>query len=81
LIDDTVSTSAEAKAKLKQWYDAGTPLVIEYILATPIETDISDLLPTDNFIEVKGNGTIIFENEYKNAVPSEIIYQLKGVSV
>lgn len=80
LIDDTVSTSAEAKAKLKQWYDAGTPLVVEYVLATPIETDISDLLPTDNFIEVEGNGTLTFENEYKNAAPSEIIYQVREVT-
>jgi hypothetical protein len=56
----------------------GVMLVCE--LAEPIVTDISNLITSDNLIGVEGNGTITFENEYGNAVPSEITYQLKGAT-
>ena len=52
-----------------------------YKLAEPIVTDISDILPADNLIGVEGGGTITMVNEHEYAVPSEIIYQVKGVSV
>jgi hypothetical protein len=52
-----------------------------YELAEPIITDISDILPADNLIGVEGGGTITMVNEHEYAVPSEIIYQVKGVSV
>ena len=44
-----------------------------YELATPVETDISDYIDSD-MINVKANGTITFENEYDQAVPSEITF-------
>ncbi len=56
---------------------ASNPVTIYYELAEPIITDISDILPDDNYIEVEGGGTLTFENEHKLAVPSEITYQLK----
>lgn len=43
-------------------------------------TDISDILPADNLIEVEGGGTITFENDHGHAVPSEVVYQMKGAS-
>lgn len=47
-----------------------------YPLATPIETDISNLLVGfDNIIKVEGLGTITFENEHKQKVPNGITYQ------
>lgn len=57
------------------------PLTVVYELAEPIATDIADILPVDNLIGVEGGGTITMVNEHEFAVPSEIIYQLKGVSV
>jgi hypothetical protein len=50
------------------------------VLAEPIETDITDLLTADNFIEVEGGGTITMVNEYGYDVPSEIIYMVKEVT-
>lgn len=54
--------------------------LLYYELAEPIITDISTILPADNLIGVEGGGTITFENEHGNAVPSEITYQLKGAT-
>ena len=73
--------TTKMKEMVKAWYDAGDPLVLYYVLATPEVTDISDLLPVDNLIEVEGGGTITFENEHGLAVPSEVTYQTKGASV
>jgi hypothetical protein len=47
-------------------------------LATPIITDISALLPEDNFIGVEGGGTVTMVNEHQYSVPSSITYQVKG---
>ena len=77
---DTLKT-AEFKARLAEWYAAGDPLVVYYVLTAPEVTDISDILPADNLIEVEGGGTITFENEHGLAVPSEVIYQTKGAAV
>ena len=55
-------------------------VMLYYELETPIITDISDIITSDNLIGVEGNGTITFENEYGYAVPSEVTYQLKGVT-
>ena len=61
--------------KLRQYLSLN-PVEIIYQIPTPIETDISDLL--DNyFIEVAPNGTIEFENEYKQSLPSTIVYQVE----
>ena len=74
-------TTTKMKEMVKSWYDAGDPLVVYYVLATPEVTDISDIMPADNLIEVEGGGTITFENEHGLAVPSEVIYQTKGAAV
>jgi hypothetical protein len=50
---------------------------IVYQLATPEITDISDLISSDNLIEVEGGGTLTFKNEYNYAVPSEVEYQVE----
>ena len=47
-------------------------VMLYYELTTPIITDISDILPADNFIGVEGNGTLTFVNENGYAVPSKI---------
>jgi hypothetical protein len=73
-------TTTKMKELVKSWYDAGAPLVLYYVLATPEVTDISDILSADNLIEVEGGGTITFENEHGYAVPSEVVYQTKGAS-
>lgn len=62
-------------------YLAANPVTVVYELAEPIVTDISDILPADNLIGVEGGGTITMVNEHEFAVPSEIIYQVKGASV
>ena len=46
-----------------------------YELETPTETPISEI---DTIIEVEQGDVITFENEYQNAVPSEIEYQVKA---
>lgn len=48
-------------------------------LATPVETDLTDLITDDNFIGVESVGTITAVNEYKLDAPSLITYQLKEV--
>ena len=78
--DDNYQTVASWKAYLAELYANGNPLVVEYALAEPIETDLSEYLSDDSFIEVEGGGSIIFENEHKHAVPSEITYMLKEVT-
>lgn len=70
----TCTTVDEWKAYLAEQYANGDPLTVIYSIAEPIETDISHLLPKDNYIEVESGGTIEFVNEYKHAVPSDIAY-------
>ena len=52
-----------------------------YALATPTAEDISNLITDDNLIGVEGGGTLTFVNEYGYAVPNEVFYQLRGVTV
>lgn len=49
-----------------------------YELATPIETDISDIIPDEdwNILQVEANGSIEFHNENKIAVPSTVEYMV-----
>lgn len=72
IIDNAYTDVASFKAAV-----SGVMLVYE--LATPVVTDISDLLPEDNFIGVEGNGTITMINQYKYNVPSEIVFMLNEV--
>ena len=67
------TTVDEWKAHLAELYASGNPLVVEYALAEPIETDISEYL-TDEFIEVEGGGTITAVNEFEYDAPSTINY-------
>ena len=70
LKDSTYTDAATFKAAM-------SGVMLYYELTEPIITDISDLLPEDNFIEVEGNGSITAVNEYGYDVPSEIEYQLE----
>ncbi len=79
--DMDYTSLASFKAYLVEQYANGTPVTIVYALAEPIETDITDLLTADNFIEVEGGGTITMVNDYGYDVPSEITYMLKGEAV
>lgn len=69
------------KAYLAERYASGNPVTIIYVLAEPIETDISaELEGFDNIIKVEGGGSLEFVNEYKNPVPSAVKYLLKEES-
>jgi hypothetical protein len=67
------------KVHLAELYANGKPLIIEYALAEPIETDISTYLGNDNFIAVEGGGSIKAVNEYEYDAPSTINYLTKWV--
>ena len=69
--------ASEMTAKLKDLHDAKNPLMVDYILATPNEIDISTYLSDDNFIEVEGGGLIIPVSDYEYPAPTEITYMLK----
>ena len=81
-VEGTSSTYVSSfKAYLKSEYDKGTPMTFVYGLPTPTETDISDIVPDDNFIRVYGVGTVTAVNEYKQDVPTKITYQYKEATV
>ena len=69
-----VSTVDEFKAAL-----TADPFYVTYIIDTPETVDVSELLTEDNFIDVEGNGTLTFKNEYEYEVPSEMTYMLKEI--
>lgn len=48
-----------------------------YSLANPTETDLTYRITDDFIIEIEGNGTIIFDNQYKQAIPYNWTYQEK----
>jgi hypothetical protein len=78
--DGSFPTLDSFKAYLAQQYAAGTPVTVEFLdrdAGTEV-IDISDLISKDNLIGVEGGGDITMVNEHEYAVPSEIIYQLKG---
>ena len=58
-------------------YFAENEVYVVAQLAEPIVTDISAILPDDNFIEVEGGGIVTAVNEDKLAAPTKIEYQLK----
>ena len=55
-------------------------VTLYYELATPVETDISDLLSDDNLIEVEPGGSISFPSQlgddYRLPVPSDVEYTI-----
>ena len=66
---------AKANAWFKAMVDAGTPVQIQYPLYEPIVTPIEDntYLPP-KLIQTEAGGTITFENDVKEAVPSTVKY-------
>lgn len=54
---------------------AKEPLVVVYPLAETVVTDITDLMPIDNFVKVQSGGVITPVNDYNYAVSTEIVYQ------
>lgn len=48
-----------------------------YAAKNPVVTDLSAILPADNYIEVEGGGMITAVNEHGLAAPTKIEYQLK----
>jgi hypothetical protein len=57
----------------RAWLSAN-PVTVYYQLAEPEITDISDLLPDDNFIGVEGGGTVTMVSEYGYDVPSKVMF-------
>lgn len=66
------------KAHFAELYAAGNPLVFDYALETPIETDITDLM-RDNFIAVEGDGTITAVNEHGYDAETSLTYLINTV--
>jgi hypothetical protein len=64
------------KAHLAELCENGTPLIVDYAMATPVEVDISEHLKDTNYIQVKGNGTITAKNANNADVPSTITYAM-----
>lgn len=65
------------KAKLKRLYDAGNPVIVDYILATPEIKNITDKSYTDyKFLKVEGDGELIAknENETETAIPWTVTF-------
>lgn len=77
-VSPNYSTADLFKAYLAEQYAAGTPVTVEYALATPVETDVSHLFTDDNLLPVEAGGTITAVNEYEQAVPFTIEYTVKG---
>ena len=73
VIVPNITSAADAIAYLN-----AHPIELWYETTNPESTDISDLITADNLIEVEGGGTLTFVNEYGAAVPSTILYQVKG---
>lgn len=65
-------STADFKTMLTDWYNAGSPLEVYYVLKEPEIIDISDILPPDNIIGVESGGTITMVNEYGYDVPSTV---------
>ena len=65
------------KAKLREWYEAGDPLVIHYDTPEVTETDVTEYFKVDNLLEVRGGGTITAIAVGNVAVPTVIEYQLE----
>lgn len=72
---DYASTAAEWRAKLAEWEAAGDPLVLYYLLTTPVVTDVSHLVTADNMIQVEAGGTLTAENANSDAAATVITYE------
>ena len=75
IMNENYSTVTEWKTHLVEQYANGNPLTVVYKLATPVITDISDLLPADNLIGVQGGGTVRMVSEYGYDVPNTLKFR------
>ena len=74
-LPSTITTVEEGNAWLAEQYANGNPVKFQYALAEPIVTTITDDSYTPpKFIRTEDGGTITFENEAKEAVPSSVKY-------
>lgn len=64
--------------QLRAWNSTGDPLIVIAQAKYPEVTDITDLMPADNFLKVQSNGRIRAVNEHALAVPTTITYQKEG---
>ena len=66
------------KAALKEWSDAGAPLTALVAFEDPSVTDITDLFPGDNFLQLhRENPNILtFENENAAPVVAQITFDI-----
>jgi hypothetical protein len=80
-VTDGVQTLDEWKDYLAEQYANGTPVTVEYALATPTATDISAYFTDDNLIDVEVGGTITAVNEYNYDVPFTVEYKKKKENV
>jgi hypothetical protein len=69
--------TANIKIKTDDSLEESPSGYLYYELATPVETDISQYID-DGYINVEGGGTITFNNEYEQDVPSVVTYLVKG---
>lgn len=80
--DKTINTTENNYVYIKDtsYTDAATfkaamsGVMLYYELATPVVTDISDLLSADNILPVEGGGSVTVRNEYGYNVPSKVMF-------
>ncbi len=63
------SSAAEVQEFMKDIY-------VCYVLSTPIITDISHLLPSDNLLPVEAGGTVTMVNEHGYDVPNTVVFRV-----
>ena len=73
--ENAINVKDTAYTDIATFKTAMSGVMLYYELATPIITDISDILPADNLLGVEAGGTVTPVNEYGYAVPTEITYQ------
>lgn len=73
-ITNKYTTVDEWKVYLSAQYDAGTPITLCYVLATPEEIDISTYFTDNHHLSVEAGGIITAVNEYDHSVPTTIKY-------
>ena len=74
-LNQEYNTVELANTYLAEHYANGNPVTVYYELAEPIITDISNILPADNYLYIENGGTIAAVNEFGYDVPNEIIYE------
>ena len=70
----TVSVIDYVNSDIESFKTAVSGEILYYELAVPEIIDISDIISTDNFIDVEDSGSLTFNTEYGYNVPCEITY-------